>query len=388
VLGSEARRSGWGLNMITQENQRKAFHNAKHICFFGIGLLLNHCYDQLVLFLGKEPDLFCDNDPKKWGVRFFGKKCIPPIELQGMRDGMMVIITVRNYEDIVKQLAAFGINNVLIACFDDASYFICGIKEPRLFQSTTPSPAENAISMQGKWTLVTGASRGVGRQIAICMAQLGANIIAHGRSTEHTQEVIAACSSFGVQAVPIAAELGNLSEVQAMLDNLENLAPQVDVIFNNAAINAYCADFWAVTNEDFLNCFTVNTIAPLRICYRLIPAMIKRGFGRVVNISSGIEKVPEEMAYACSKSALNKFAHDLAPSLQNTGVMLSSVTPGWVRTDMGGCNAPYTVESVIPGVLLGALLEEDINGRWLVAQDYVGLSITTAINKAKFLLEL
>ena len=90
------------------------------------------------------------------------------------------------------------------------------------------------------------------------------------------------------------------------------------------------------------------------------------------------------MAYACSKAALNKFVHDLAPSLHGTGVMMSLVCPGYVRSDMGGPNAPHPVESVIPGALLGAFLDEDVNSRWFIAQDYTGLDLTTAMQRAKF----
>ena len=90
------------------------------------------------------------------------------------------------------------------------------------------------------------------------------------------------------------------------------------------------------------------------------------------------------MPYACSKAALNKFVFDLAPSLKGTGVMISCVCPGHVRTDMGGSNAPHPVENVIPGALLGALMDGDVNGRWFIAQDYAGMDLTAAMNKAKF----
>jgi hypothetical protein len=64
--------------------------------------------------------------------------------------------------------------------------------------------------------------------------------------------------------------------------------------------------------------------------------------------------------------------------------MMSLVCPGYVRSGMGGPNAPHPVESVIPGALLGALLDGDINGRWFIAQDYAGLDLPTAMKKAKF----
>jgi 3-oxoacyl-[acyl-carrier protein] reductase len=144
------------------------------------------------------------------------------------------------------------------------------------------------------------------------------------------------------------------------------------------------SDIWNISTEDFLTHYIVNTIAPIRICYRLIPQMVQGGFGRVVNISSTIQKRPAEMAYACSKAALSKFVYDLAPSLEGTGVMMSLVCPGYVRSDMGGSKAPYPVESVIPGALLGAIMDCDINGRWFIAQDYAGLSIAAALQRAKF----
>jgi NAD(P)-dependent dehydrogenase (short-subunit alcohol dehydrogenase family) len=104
----------------------------------------------------------------------------------------------------------------------------------------------------------------------------------------------------------------------------------------------------------------------------------------VINISSTIQRRPTEMAYACSKAALSKFVHDFAPSLQGTGVMMSLVCPGYVRSDMGGTQAPHPVESVIPGAILGALMDIDVNGRWFIAQDYAGLSLQDALKRARF----
>ncbi len=136
-------------------------------------------------------------------------------------------------------------------------------------------------------------------------------------------------------------------------------------------------------NRDFIDCYTVNTLAPIRICQTLIPAMRRRGFGRIVNVSSSIQKRPGEMAYACSKAALDKFVHDLSPSLAGSGVMLSLLDPGWLSTDMGGPSASNDVDSVLPGGLLGALVDGNVNGRWFSAQDYRGLTIESAIRKAR-----
>lgn len=363
--------------------------NVKHVCLFGIGALLEDCYHLLCLFLGREPDLLCDNAQQKWGKEFFGTKCISPSELRVLCEETAVIITVKNYEDIYMQLNSMGIRNIFVCSFDRSYNTIHAIKRLTVNVTVPSGKVSLRIPLQGKWTLITGAARGVGRLIAMEMAGLGSNIIAHSRSVSNVKEVVDACSSFDVQVVPVAAELSNLTEVEAMLLQLEHMVPQVDIVFNNAAVSPPCVSgFWAASSQDYVVSFTVNTIVPIRICQQLIPPMIKRGFGRVINITSSIQKRPAEMAYACSKAALDKFVHDLAPSLLDTGAMICSVDPGWLRTDMGGPMAPHAVESVIPGALLGALLDGDINGRWFSAQDYAGLSIEAAMQKARFLKSL
>jgi 3-oxoacyl-[acyl-carrier protein] reductase len=368
---------------------KSTIDNARHVCFFGVGVLLQDCFDQVVLAIGREPDFFCDNAQEKWGMEFFGKKCAPPSKLIELGEETVIIITVKNYESIHAQLKSMRIRNVFVACFDRCYNSIRAINELEGDRSAVSNIKHFKNTVRNKWTLITGSSRGVGRQIALEMAKLGSNIIAHSRSVLHAKELVSDCSRLGVQVVPIAAELGNFNELDAMISNLEHLVPQVDIIFNNAAVSpSWSMGFWSAPSQDYLDVYAINTIAPIRICQRLIPQMVKRGSGRIINITSSIQKRPGEMAYACSKAALDKFIYDLAPSVKGTGVMLTLVDPGWLRTDMGGPLAQHAVESVIPGALLGALLDADINGRWFGAQDYAGLSIDAAIQKAMFVLSL
>jgi NAD(P)-dependent dehydrogenase (short-subunit alcohol dehydrogenase family) len=76
------------------------------------------------------------------------------------------------------------------------------------------------------------------------------------------------------------------------------------------------------------------------------------------------------MAYAASKAALDKFVRDTVIRLRDTGVTMNLLDPGWLRTDLGGPNAPNAVESVMPGALVPALVENDVQGTWFSAQDY------------------
>jgi 3-oxoacyl-[acyl-carrier protein] reductase len=365
---------------------REATKHGKYVCLFGIGQLLMDCYHQLELIIGREPDFLCDNAQEKWGRNFFGKECISPIQLKKLNKETVVLITIKKYKDVYCQLSAMGCKKIFITCYDRCYHMVADVKQIDETQVALFPLKSSAISVKDKWTLITGAGRGIGRQIAIEMAKLGSHIIGHSRSVSHTKEIGDICKSSGVLFVPVAAELSNLAEVESMLSQLDHLAPKVDIVYNNAAISPACqSGFWNSLPQDYIASYTVNTVAPIRICQRLIPAMIQRGFGRIINITSSIQKRPAEMAYACSKSALNKFVHDLSPSLHGTGVMMTLTDPGWLRTDMGGVLAPNPVESVVPGVLLGALLDCDINGIWFDAQEYAGLSIELATQEAKSL---
>ena len=354
----------------------------RRVCLFGLGRLFETCYGQIVSVLGQEPDGLCDNDPAKWGQVRFGVPCLSPSALSSWDKAALVVICVRNYEAVFQQLRELGFTRIRLACFDRTYDALLDIKTldlpPVLEEASTPS-------VRGKWTLVTGASRGIGRQIALEMARLGANIIAHGRSLDHTRELVGTLLGLGVQAHGIAADLGKPEEVERMLDHLDGSRLPVEIVFNNAGISLPCgSDPWNISPGAYVQHYTVNTLAPIRICYRLIPPMIRRGFGRVINLSSTIQKRPAELAYACSKAALDKFVHDLAPSLDGTGVTISLVCPGFVRSDMGGPEAPQPVESVIPGVLLAALMDAQANSRFLMAQDFAGLSIPQALVRAHF----
>ena len=108
--------------------------------------------------------------------------------------------------------------------------------------------------------------------------------------------------------------------------------------------------------------------------------MISKGYGKVVNITSSISGKPNAMHYACSKAALDKYVIDLHSSLHDSGVSISSVNPGWLRTPMTGFQGLHDVESAINGVMLPLLL--DLNGCWIQAQDFAGMSLQSALKKA------
>ena len=236
------------------------------------------------------------------------------------------------------------------------------------------------MNVKGKWVLITGASRGVGMHIAAALADLGCNLVLHSRSVEHTAELVASLNKKGVSVVAVSAELDDQGQVDAMLNEIEARVTQVDMVFNNAAIQAaWRQDPWQTTAEDFRKSFEINVISLARICNRLVPPMLARKWGRVVNVTSGIANLPQLTAYAVSKAAVDKYVRDFAQTLAGTGVMMNLLDPGWLRTDLGGPNAPNDPSSVIPGPLVPALLDDGISGRFFRAQDYAGMSLDQAL---------
>ncbi len=237
--------------------------------------------------------------------------------------------------------------------------------------------------LSGKWVLITGASRGLGKLAANLMADRGCNLILQSRSVEHTAELEKEIRAKGVLCHSFEADLNDISSVMNMLEKIDALGVDVDVVLNNAGLQiAYRTDYYKTPADDFTVSFNVNTIAPAMICYHFLPKMTARGFGRIVNTTSGIDKEPEQAGYSAAKAALDKITKDMASRLGGTGVTMNLTDPGWCRTDLGGPNAPNAPESAIPGIVVGAFVDDDVNGQIFHAQDFSGMTLEEAVAKA------
>ena len=240
------------------------------------------------------------------------------------------------------------------------------------------------VNVKGRWALITGAARGIGYLSAIFMAQQGCNLILHSRSLAHTQKVMAQVQAMGVQAYAVEAELSDLDSVRAMLETIDSFGVQVEIVLNNAGMQiAYRNDYFATPVSDYTESFKINTIAPAMICYHFMPKMKANGFGRIVNTTSGIRLDPQQAGYSASKAALDKITIDLGSTVQGSDVMINLTDPGWCRTDLGGPHAPNAPESAIPGIVVGAFVDDRKSGRYLNAQHFVGMTLQEAVAKAE-----
>ncbi len=240
------------------------------------------------------------------------------------------------------------------------------------------------VNVKGRWCLITGAARGIGYLTAKLMAEKGANLILHSRNLSHTEKIYKEVTEMGVKAYCVEAELSDPDQVKKMLEAIDELGVDVDIVLNNAGMQvAYRTEYLTTPISDYTLSFNINTIAPAMIMYHFLPKMMARGFGRIVNTTSGIRLDPHQAGYSASKAALDKITIDLGHTVQGTDVMINLTDPGWCRTDLGGPHAPNAPESAIPGIAVGAFVDDKKSGRYLNAPYFTGMTLEDAVKKAE-----
>lgn len=240
------------------------------------------------------------------------------------------------------------------------------------------------IEVRGRWALVTGAARGIGYGAARCLAEQGCNLILHGRTAAHCEKIASEARALGVQVYTAGAEFSDPAQVEEMLREIDGLGVDVDIVLNNAGLQVtYRTAFLTTPAEDYTTSFQINTIAPMMITYHFLPKMEARGFGRIVNTTSGIRLEPEQAGYSASKAALDKVTMDLASKYNGTDVCINLTDPGWCRTDLGGPQAPNAPESAVPGIVVGVFVNDGKSGRYLGAQHFAGMALEDAVKKAE-----
>jgi NAD(P)-dependent dehydrogenase (short-subunit alcohol dehydrogenase family) len=226
-------------------------------------------------------------------------------------------------------------------------------------------------TFEGKWALITGASRGIGQQIALGLAEYRCNLILHAREVKNLDKTFEKLAGFDVSIHCIAGDVGNVAGRNSILMGTFEGTSQVDILYNNAAIMSPWKELWEISEEDWHQTFAVNLFGTIELCRALVPGMVERNFGRIINLSSGIKGIPQLAPYSVSKAAVDKYTADLAAQLQGTSVLANALDPGWLKTDLGGPNADFEVETVLPGALVPALLDDGgESGVVFRAQDY------------------
>lgn len=225
--------------------------------------------------------------------------------------------------------------------------------------------------LHGKTAFVTGASRGVGKQISFALAQLGCNVVLHASKLENLKNVKKQLDEIGTRYWEVEGDLYDLSSVDSIIQKVKSLDLDVDILYNNAGRGtSYKANIFDHTLEDWEKCFRVNVVALYYFIAAFVPGMIERKYGRIINLTSGIKHQPQLSPYGVSKAAVDKLTDDLAVNMPS-GVRINTLDPGWLRTDMGGSHAEHPVEAVLPGAIIPALIDDDgPNGQFFSAIDF------------------
>ena len=160
-----------------------------------------------------------------------------------------------------------------------------------------------------------------------------------------------------------------MASVEGIIGQVNAYNGVVDILYNNAAINRPLRPIWDFSKAEWDDLMMVNFYSIAMLCAAFGPGMRDRGYGRIINLTSGISDFPALVTYGVSKAAVDKYTKDLAFELKGTGVLANYLDPGWLKTDLGGPQAPGEVDSVLPGALVPALLENDgLTGQLFRAQ--------------------
>ncbi|WP_416840755.1 SDR family NAD(P)-dependent oxidoreductase [Haloferax sp. DFSO52] len=194
--------------------------------------------------------------------------------------------------------------------------------------------------LDGQVALVTGANRGIGRQIAENLRDLGATVYAGSRSvTNETPD--------GTERVLL--DVTQEGDIEEVVDGIFADQARLDILVNNAGIGGFGDDIVAEPTDRIDKTLAVNLRGPMLVCKHAVPLLLQNDGGRVVNVSSGMGALEEGQsggspAYRISKTGLNGLTVYLDGQYGSDGLIANSVCPGWVRTDMGGENASRSVE--------------------------------------------
>jgi NAD(P)-dependent dehydrogenase (short-subunit alcohol dehydrogenase family) len=199
-----------------------------------------------------------------------------------------------------------------------------------------PGKHRPLIRVDGQVALITGAGRGIGRAIALALTEAGAAVALCARSQDDVTRVAEEIAGRGGQAVATRCDVTRRHEVEDMVAGVEAVLGPVDLLVNNAGQAGPIGPIAATDPDEWWQALEVNLRGPLYCARAVLPGMLSRGHGRIVNVSSGagFAAWPMVSAYSVSKAALYRLSENLAAETRGHGVTVFAINPGLVRTTM------------------------------------------------------
>ena len=224
--------------------------------------------------------------------------------------------------------------------------------------------------LEGQIALVTGGGRGIGRLIALELADAGMRVAVAARSADQVEE-----TAREIGGLAVTADVSKQEDVLAMVASVEREAGPIDLLVNNAGVGPAPKLPWEEDPADWWRVFEINVLGAYLCSRAVLPGMVERGRGRIVNTGSGASYLPNGglPSYGASKAALGRFAELLNAQLSAYGIRVFVFSPGLVRTEMTdvfGDDAPWTPPELAPRLVrvLASGRADRLAGRYIHAE--------------------
>lgn len=190
--------------------------------------------------------------------------------------------------------------------------------------------------LSGKRALVTGASRGIGRAIAIAYAAEGADVALLARDAVKLGEVAAEIEAFGQRALVLPCDVTDAEAIHAAVASAVAELGGIDIVVNNAGGNSFSRPLADLRHSGWTKTFALNVDSTVHVLQAVLPGMLERGSGSVINVSSvaALRGAPTMSHYAAAKSAIITMTETLAVEVARSGVRANTLVPGWIETDL------------------------------------------------------
>ena len=198
------------------------------------------------------------------------------------------------------------------------------------------------MTLKGKTALITGAGRGIGRAIALTFASAGCNVAVTARTQEEIDGTALAAADHGVKSLAVSGDVGNPNDITRVVETTLEKHGAIDILVNNAGLAAF-KPVWELSLDEWRNAFDVNLTGAFLYIQAVLPGMMARRQGRIINISSvtGLKALPGQSAYGAAKHALNGLTKSLNLELREYGIAAHVICPGAVDTRLSREAMPH-----------------------------------------------
>lgn len=211
------------------------------------------------------------------------------------------------------------------------------------------------MNLKDKVVLITGAGSGLGKALALAAGQVGAKVICAGRRMEKIQQTADEVTKVGGVGTAVEIDVTDLKSVEKGLKVAEKVG-QIDILINNAGIITGMKAVQDLPVEEWDKIMATNVRGPYLLMRTILPGMIQRGFGRILNISAPIKHLPKASAYCASKCALDSLTKAVSYELKGLDILVNAVEPPFLDTEMhkGGKKPEEVVAQILELVALDA----------------------------------